>query len=92
MRQKKSCSEPEPIPVHYRKPGDLIYSPGYSETYVVVSYPFCRLYHDPAAKFPLQPFDTEFNPYGANYLSYEVVTVSNRFRRFIVTDLKLIPA
>ena len=82
----------EPIPTDYHIPGDLLISPGGSFTYEVLSYPLCRLYYDPGAKFPLQPnafegLTPEDRKTGrkANYLSYLARIYKSR-NEFYITD------
>ncbi len=70
----------EPLPQVSLKPGDLIYSPGASLLYEILSYPFCRLFADEQG---LTPNANESawhqdatgrwrKAKGGNYLSYEV--------------------
>jgi hypothetical protein len=71
-----SCSRVEPIPTDYHIPGNILYSPGFTECYEILSYPLCRLYIDenPEAKFKFQPYAFEYRPNKkageGNYLSY----------------------
>lgn len=66
-----TCSRTEPIPNEYFVPGDIVSSPGCSYQYEILSYPVCRLYIDPTAKFQFQPHAFEYRPGDkGNYLSY----------------------
>jgi hypothetical protein len=52
----------EPIPYSYYVPGDRVLSPGAGHIYVIKSYPMCRLYYDPDARFKFQPNLFELRP------------------------------
>jgi hypothetical protein len=70
-------------------PGDIVYSPGLTAAYEVMSYPLCRLYYDetPDTKYPLQPHSFEYNPNKkqGNYFSYLVRCTGNK-QLFYITD------
>lgn len=54
-------------------PGDYICSPGLQFEYEILSFPVCRLYYDPTAKFQFQPNKMEAGERGCQkYLSYLV--------------------
>lgn len=97
-----SCNRLEPIPIKYRKPGDIVYTPGYSESIQIISYPVCRLYIDETVpieqnglevngykKFRFQPNMMEYRKGNqGNYLSY-LATMGKS--EFYVTDQLLKP-
>ncbi len=81
----------EPIPTEYFIPGDVVFDCALNY-YEIRSYPLCRLYFDPNAKFPLQPnafegITPEERRAGrkANHLSYLAV-LQGYNREHLVTD------
>ena len=80
------CNRKEPIPTKIFTPGDIVSSPGGSFQYEIRSFPVCRLFYDPDAKFKFQPHAFEYNPgEGGNYLSY-LCCLQGGSMEFYITD------
>lgn len=81
-----TCRKEEPIPSEYFTPGSIVSSPGGSFQYEILSYPVCRLYHDPTAQFQFQPHAFEYRPGNeGNYLSY-LARIRDGSMEFYLTD------
>lgn len=82
----------EPLPENYFVPGDVVYDCAL-RYYKITSYPFCRLYYDPNAKFQFQPHSFEaLRPEDrrkgikVNHLSYMATMLDGSFE-FVVTAI-----
>lgn len=91
-----SCGKPEPIPEKFYKPGDRIYSPGYSFCYEVVSGPLCRVYYslngciEPhALESAWHKVNGKWQKLHPNYLSYRIKSGEFITVRWGKTDAKI---
>lgn len=69
-------------PKSWHVPGDVVLSPGGAFSYVIQSYPFCRLYWDknkpePHALESSWFFETKWQRLRGNYLSYVVTMLGD---------------
>ena len=101
-----SCARLEPIPTKYRKPGDIVFTSGYSESMEIISYPVCRLYIDETvpieengqtvngfARYRFQPNMMEYRPNKKNDQGNHLSYLARiGIREFYVTDQFLKPS